>query len=167
MIYRTPAPGPSHETQPTEPEPSEDDTPRQNPPAEHLPLFTADEPLDVQCPDSPSPSRHPLPELIGDAEELAESSQGSAAMGRTPATVNTILEAQFEEFHLQFTQLASSVGMPVAQVVSRFSKLFSRTNTGNEWNEYQRYHIAHRAQELGRLGEDDVITATPSKSVVE
>ena len=168
MIHRTPVPGPSHETQTADPEPSDNDTPQQNAPADCLPLFGADDPLavDVQCHNTPSPSHQPLPALIGGTAEDAESSQGPSAMGRTPASVTTILEMQFQEFHLQFSQLASCMGLPVVQLVACFSKPFARMNTGNKWNDYQHYHITHRAQELRRLGEDDVITATPSKSSV-
>ncbi|KAG6376926.1 hypothetical protein JVT61DRAFT_958 [Boletus reticuloceps] len=60
-----------------------------------------------------------------------------------------------------FAELAARAGMPVYQVVSHYARLYSRSNLGNFWNMYQPYHMAHKAQELARLGEEDIVTATP------
>ncbi|KIJ58398.1 hypothetical protein HYDPIDRAFT_102742, partial [Hydnomerulius pinastri MD-312] len=62
-----------------------------------------------------------------------------------------VLEEAFETIHSQFNELAGRVGMPAQQVIARFTKQFSRTNTFNDWNIYQRYFTTNRARELARL----------------
>lgn len=160
----------------------DDDTPHQQAIPDHLPLFTALETMtyddlgdNLDHPNTPSPADHrgsqePLVMLLDNKDGkqttiIAESdcAESLIATGRTSVQVNAILEDNFQEIHQIFSTLTARVEMPIHQVVSRFSKLFSCTNLGNFWNMYQAYFTAHRAQELARLGEDEVVTMTPSK----
>ena len=169
-VLRTPSPGCFFEPDVGEVADSDDDTPRQ---VGDLPVFTTmdeagaddDSGMNVDRPESPSPvDRRTAGEPLF-LRDNGNDDEAPVAIGRTSAQVNSILEEQFQTIHQLFSKLAGQVGLPIHQVVARFSKSFGRNNYGNFWNIYQSYFQAHRAQELVQLGEDNVMTATPSKSI--
>ncbi|KIJ57917.1 hypothetical protein HYDPIDRAFT_57212, partial [Hydnomerulius pinastri MD-312] len=86
-------------------------------------------------------------------------------IGRTSATATSILDEGFAEINERFNELGGRVGMPIQQIISRFMKQYSRTNSANDWNTYQKYFAANRARELTRLPEIDSVTATPSEKM--
>ena len=121
--------------------------------------------MNVDRPESPSPVDY---RTAGEPLFLCDNGDDDEApvvIGRTSAHVNSILEEQFQTIHQLFSELVGQVGLLIHQVVAHFSKSFGCNNYGNFWNIYQSYFQAHRAQELARLGKDNIVMATLSKSI--
>ena len=169
-VLRMPSPGCFFKPDVDEVMDSDDNTPHQ---AGDLPVFTTmdkagadnDSGMNVNRPESPSPvdcrtAGEPL-----FLRNNGNDNKAPVAIDRTSAQVNSILEEQFQTIHQLFSKLVGQVGLPIHQVIARFLKLFGHNNYGNFWNIYQSYFQAHRAQELAWLGEDNIVTATPSKSI--
>ncbi|KAF8836283.1 hypothetical protein BDN67DRAFT_1014827 [Paxillus ammoniavirescens] len=127
------------------------------------------------CPDSPFPpsdlgrslqlSTSLLQETKGKRVDRSAQSQQIFTVGRTATTVAAVLDKAFETIHSQFTELGGQVGMPAQQVIARFTKQFSRNNTFNNWNIYQKYFTANKAHELRRLVDTDNVTTTPTEKM--
>lgn len=164
----------------TVPEAAEDDvdTPRQNvyrtPTRGPVPLST-DLPMDFDipdCPNSPSPRRpSPDPFVVAAADdadgEPSSCADNTFAVGRTSSTTSTILDDAFQKMYNDLCEISGQVHMPLAQVIQRFTKQFARSVAWHPWNSYQRFWRAHKAQELARIKDVDVVHATPSMSPMQ
>lgn len=86
-----------------------------------------------------------------------------AIIGQPSGLVVDILHDGFLKIDELFHDLSSKVEMPFHQVVGRYTKQFSRMNTANFWNLYQRYSMANKDTELVRVPEADFVNGTPCK----
>ncbi|KAI6094834.1 hypothetical protein EDD16DRAFT_1424854, partial [Pisolithus croceorrhizus] len=85
--------------------------------------------------------------------------------GRMPASVATILEEGFECINNEFNTLSGHVRMPIQQVIQCFTQHYVHSNSANEWNAYQQYFTANKAQELQRLPDGSDVAGTPSEKM--
>ncbi|KAF9233117.1 hypothetical protein BU15DRAFT_80472 [Melanogaster broomeanus] len=69
------------------------------------------------------------------------------------------------DLHRCSAELGARVRMPIQQVISRFTRQYSRTNSANDWNIYQKYFATNRALEVARLPDINSVTATPSEKM--
>ncbi|KAF8420165.1 hypothetical protein L210DRAFT_3654954 [Boletus edulis BED1] len=159
---------------------SDEDTPRPAPGT--LPTFTASPgggsyviteagTIDLvvgdfpERPDTPSPpekgSKKPAVDFFAD-DKVAESSATMSKVGRLVIAILEYLEDGFQKVNDLFNELAGQTGMSFHQVVARFTKQFSRLNSANYWNIYQRYSMANQATELARVAESNAVHSTPS-----
>ncbi|KIK23452.1 hypothetical protein PISMIDRAFT_10935 [Pisolithus microcarpus 441] len=86
-------------------------------------------------------------------------------VGRTPASMATLLEEGFEHINDEFNTLSGRVRMPIQQVIQCFTQQYACSNSANEWNAYQQYFAAHKARELQRLRGGDDLTGMPSEKM--
>ena len=115
-------------------------------------------------PDTPSPPEKVLKPALLEVSNDDATTQGSTPafnLGRPSTAITEALKEGFQMINDAFSELAGQVGMPFQQVISRFTKQFSRLNSANYWNFYQRYSMANKAQELARLEESELVNGTP------
>ncbi|KAG6377897.1 hypothetical protein JVT61DRAFT_14685 [Boletus reticuloceps] len=71
-----------------------------------------------------------------------------------------ILDDAFQGIYTELSNIAGRVGLPFQQVLNRFTHQFSRSCAMNYWNTYQKFHAAHKNQEIERLGDMDLTAVT-------
>ncbi|KIK13444.1 hypothetical protein PISMIDRAFT_17980 [Pisolithus microcarpus 441] len=86
-------------------------------------------------------------------------------VGRTPASIAALLEEGFDHINDEFNTLSGQVRMPIQQVIQCFTQQYACSNSANEWNTYQQYFAAHKAQELQRLQGGENVTGMPSEKM--
>ncbi|KAI6119024.1 hypothetical protein EDD16DRAFT_1519579 [Pisolithus croceorrhizus] len=110
-------------------------------------------------PETPLPSNHgesiqsgPMLVTEDNAKgQLTATDEPACVVGRTTASMAAILEDGFEHINNEFNTLSGCIRMPIQQVIQCFTQQYACSNSTNEWNAYQQYFTAHRAQELQRL----------------
>ncbi|KAI6028167.1 hypothetical protein EDC04DRAFT_2605817 [Pisolithus marmoratus] len=75
--------------------------------------------------------------------------------------MTALLEEGFKHINDEFNTLSGCVRMPIQQVIQCFTQQYAHSNSANEWNAYQQYFAAHKAQELQRLPGGSDVTGMP------